>query len=111
MIRRPPRSTRTYTLFPSTTLFRSVLRRRAQQAVLRRAVPSRAVGRGRIAAAGQLPAVDAMSDAPGFQVYPAIDVRGGRVVRMAQGDYARETGYGDDPLALARDYEIGRAHV
>src|SRR3546814_10814039 len=45
-----------------------------------------------------------MSDAPGFQVYPAIDVRGGRVVRLAQGDYARETGYGDDPLALARDY-------
>src|SRR3546814_10896677 len=86
-------------------------------------VPSRAVGRGRIAAAGQLPAVDAMSDAPGFQVYPAIDVRGGRVVRLAQGDYARETGYGDDPLALARDYaeagaawlhlvdQIGRAHV
>src|SRR3546814_12300484 len=96
MIRRPPRSKRTDTLFPYTTLFRSV--------------PSRAVGRGRIAAAGQLPAVDAMSDAPGFQVYPAIDVRGGRVVRLAQGDYARETGYGDDPLALARDYaEAGAA--
>lgn len=39
-----------------------------------------------------------------FTVYPAIDVREGRVVRLAQGDYARETRYGDDPLALALDY-------
>lgn len=39
-----------------------------------------------------------------FQVYPAIDVRGGRAVRLAQGDYARETGYPDDPLALAFAY-------
>ena len=36
-----------------------------------------------------------------FVVYPAIDVRDGRVVRLHQGDYARETRYGDDPLALA----------
>ncbi|MEZ0469935.1 1-(5-phosphoribosyl)-5-[(5-phosphoribosylamino)methylideneamino]imidazole-4-carboxamide isomerase [Luteimonas salinilitoris] len=43
-----------------------------------------------------------MSDA--FTVYPAIDVREGRVVRLAQGDYARETRYGDAPLALARQY-------
>ena len=35
-----------------------------------------------------------------FVVYPAIDVRGGRVVRLRQGDYADETRYGDDPLAL-----------
>lgn len=40
----------------------------------------------------------------GFIVYPAIDVRDGRVVRLAQGDYARETHYGDDPLAIARGY-------
>ncbi|MCK9487971.1 MAG: 1-(5-phosphoribosyl)-5-[(5-phosphoribosylamino)methylideneamino]imidazole-4-carboxamide isomerase [Xanthomonadales bacterium] len=40
----------------------------------------------------------------GFTLYPAIDVREGRVVRLAQGDYARETHYGDDPLALALDY-------
>ena len=37
-----------------------------------------------------------------FVIYPAIDVRGGRVVRLRQGDYARETRYGEDPLALAR---------
>ena len=41
---------------------------------------------------------------PAFTPYPAIDVRGGRVVRLAQGDYARETRYGDDPLAIIRAY-------
>jgi phosphoribosylformimino-5-aminoimidazole carboxamide ribotide isomerase len=37
----------------------------------------------------------------GFTVYPAIDVLGGKVVRLRQGDYARETAYDDDPLAVA----------
>lgn len=40
----------------------------------------------------------------GFALYPAIDVRRGRVVRLRQGDYARETAYDDDPLAVARLY-------
>lgn len=39
-----------------------------------------------------------------FTIYPAIDVRGGRVVRLHQGDYAQETAYGDDPFALAMRY-------
>ena len=39
-----------------------------------------------------------------FAVYPAIDVRGGRVVRLQQGDYARETDYAHDPFALAMRY-------
>lgn len=39
-----------------------------------------------------------------FIVYPAIDVRGGRVVRLRQGDYADETRYGDDPLTFAARY-------
>lgn len=39
-----------------------------------------------------------------FILYPAIDVRGGRVVRLRQGDFARELRYDDDPLALARRY-------
>ena len=42
-----------------------------------------------------------MSD---FTVYPAIDVREGRVVRLAQGDYARETRYRPEPLAAAQAY-------
>ena len=39
-----------------------------------------------------------------FTAYPAIDVREGRVVRLRQGDYAQETRYDDDPLALAVRY-------
>jgi len=39
-----------------------------------------------------------------FIAYPAIDVREGRVVRLRQGDYAQETRYADDPLALAQRY-------
>mgnify|MGYP006166879815 CR=1 FL=1 len=40
----------------------------------------------------------------GFTVYPAIDVRDGRVVRLAQGDYARETRYEGAPLDVAARY-------
>jgi len=39
-----------------------------------------------------------------FIVYPAIDVREGRVVRLKQGDYARETDYATNPLRLAQRY-------
>ncbi len=39
-----------------------------------------------------------------FEVIPAIDLREGRVVRLAQGDYDRSTTYADDPLALAGEY-------
>ena len=34
-------------------------------------------------------------------LYPAIDLRGGRVVRLRQGDFAHETVYGDDAVAVA----------
>lgn len=37
-------------------------------------------------------------------LYPAIDLRGGRVVRLSQGDYANETVYGDDPVAVAESF-------
>jgi phosphoribosylformimino-5-aminoimidazole carboxamide ribotide isomerase len=37
-----------------------------------------------------------------MQIWPAIDLRGGKCVRLEQGDYARETIFGDDPLAVAR---------
>ena len=39
-----------------------------------------------------------------FLLYPAIDLREGRVVRLRQGDYAAETRYAEDPLALAKRY-------
>ena len=45
-----------------------------------------------------------MSVTASFTVYPAIDVRDGRVVRLRQGDYAQETRYDDAPLALAQRY-------
>jgi phosphoribosylformimino-5-aminoimidazole carboxamide ribotide isomerase len=40
-----------------------------------------------------------------FTIYPAIDIRGGKCVRLFQGDYAQETVYGDSPLAVAREWE------
>lgn len=36
---------------------------------------------------------------------PAIDLRDGRCVRLVQGDFAKETVYDDDPLAVAKRYE------
>jgi phosphoribosylformimino-5-aminoimidazole carboxamide ribotide isomerase len=45
----------------------------------------------------------------GFDLYPAIDVRGGRCVRLLRGDYERETVYGDDPVAQARRFEAAGA--
>lgn len=38
------------------------------------------------------------------ELYPAIDLRGGHVVRLRQGDYADETVYGDDPVAVASGF-------
>jgi phosphoribosylformimino-5-aminoimidazole carboxamide ribotide isomerase len=38
-------------------------------------------------------------------VYPAIDLRRGRVVRLRQGDPRRETRYSDDPLSVARQWQ------
>ncbi|MCH7801593.1 MAG: 1-(5-phosphoribosyl)-5-((5-phosphoribosylamino)methylideneamino)imidazole-4-carboxamide isomerase, partial [Chloroflexi bacterium] len=36
-----------------------------------------------------------------MDVIPAIDLRGGRCVRLYQGDYDRETVYSDDPVEVA----------
>ena len=44
-----------------------------------------------------------------FELYPAIDLRGGRVVRLHQGDFDRETVYDDDPVAVARSFETAGA--
>lgn len=37
-----------------------------------------------------------------MQIWPAIDLRGGKCVRLQQGDYGRETVFGDDPAEMAR---------
>lgn len=39
-----------------------------------------------------------------MQIFPAIDLRGGQVVRLYQGDYDQMTVYGSDPCAVARDF-------
>lgn len=38
------------------------------------------------------------------ELLPAIDLRGGRVVRLRKGDYSAETVYGDDPLVVAEGF-------
>jgi phosphoribosylformimino-5-aminoimidazole carboxamide ribotide isomerase len=35
-------------------------------------------------------------------ILPAIDIRGGKCVRLKQGDYSQETVFGDDPVGMAR---------
>ncbi len=40
-----------------------------------------------------------------IEVIPAIDIIGGKCVRLSQGDYSRVTEYNDDPLAVARRFE------
>jgi phosphoribosylformimino-5-aminoimidazole carboxamide ribotide isomerase len=40
-----------------------------------------------------------------LEVLPAIDLRGGRCVRLRQGDFAAETVYDDDPVRVARAFE------
>jgi phosphoribosylformimino-5-aminoimidazole carboxamide ribotide isomerase len=42
-------------------------------------------------------------------IYPAIDLRGGRVVRLTEGKFDQEKSYGDDPLAVARGFKAGGA--
>ena len=72
------------------------------------ALPTRAVLGGRAESKG------VKDDRPGgrptgmsgtsFEVIPAIDIRGGLVVRLSQGDFARETVYSDDPVAVAQAF-------
>lgn len=49
-----------------------------------------------------------------MEIIPAIDILGGRCVRLEQGDYARETVFGEDPVAVAQRWEgagAARIHV
>ncbi|WP_437222913.1 1-(5-phosphoribosyl)-5-[(5-phosphoribosylamino)methylideneamino]imidazole-4-carboxamide isomerase [Planctomicrobium sp. SH661] len=40
-----------------------------------------------------------------MEILPAIDLRDGKCVRLRQGDYAQETVFGDDPVAMAQRWE------
>jgi len=49
-----------------------------------------------------------------MEIIPAVDLRGGRCVRLYQGDYHKETVYSEDPVAMARNFEAQgarRLHV
>jgi len=49
-----------------------------------------------------------------MEIVPAVDIRGGRCVRLYQGDFQRETVFGDDPVAVARSWQeagAARLHV
>ena len=49
-----------------------------------------------------------------MEIIPAIDIRGGRCVRLDQGDYDRETVFADDPVEMVRRWEkagVRRLHV
>ncbi|WP_417744698.1 1-(5-phosphoribosyl)-5-[(5-phosphoribosylamino)methylideneamino]imidazole-4-carboxamide isomerase [Rosistilla oblonga] len=39
-----------------------------------------------------------------MEIWPAIDLRGGKCVRLKQGDYARETVFSDEPATMARQW-------
>jgi phosphoribosylformimino-5-aminoimidazole carboxamide ribotide isomerase len=40
-----------------------------------------------------------------FEIIPAIDLRAGRCVRLSQGDFERETVFGEDPVAIGRHWQ------
>jgi phosphoribosylformimino-5-aminoimidazole carboxamide ribotide isomerase len=44
-----------------------------------------------------------------FEILPAIDLRGGHVVRLQEGDFARETVYGENPVATAQAFAAAGA--
>ena len=49
-----------------------------------------------------------------FHIYPAIDIQGGRCVRLLRGDFEQSTVYHEDPLEAARRWRslgAGRLHV
>lgn len=47
-----------------------------------------------------------------MQIFPAIDLCGGQVVRLYQGDYEQMTVYGSEPCAAARDFiEAGAKYL
>lgn len=57
---------------------------------------------------------EAPQAAHSIELIPAIDVIGGRVVRLTRGDYATEKAYGDDPLDMAKrfaDLGFRRLHL
>ncbi|MBM3147287.1 MAG: 1-(5-phosphoribosyl)-5-((5-phosphoribosylamino)methylideneamino)imidazole-4-carboxamide isomerase, partial [Actinobacteria bacterium] len=38
-------------------------------------------------------------------LFPAVDIQGGRVVRLRGGDFSRSTVFSEDPLDMAQQWE------
>src|SRR3989337_2048937 len=60
------------------------------------------------------PAIGGSRSAPVVDLFPAIDIRNGRVVRLSQGEATRQIVYGTDPAAIAErfaDQGAGWVHV
>ncbi|RPD41047.1 1-(5-phosphoribosyl)-5-[(5-phosphoribosylamino)methylideneamino]imidazole-4-carboxamide isomerase [Chitinophaga barathri] len=54
------------------------------------------------------------AQAKGFTIIPAIDIIGGKCVRLTQGDYAQQKVYNENPLEVAMEFEdsgIQRLHL
>src|SRR3990170_486110 len=48
----------------------------------------------------------------GVEVWPAIDLRGGKCVRLRQGDYEQETVFAENPAAVAKKFvDAGAQHL
>src|SRR3546814_6326522 len=111
MIRRPPRSTRTYTLFPYTTLFRSIFHR----AVFFQSADDLRHGRALLAdrdidAVELLPLVVALVDA--LLVNEGIDGDGGLAgLAVADDQLALAAADGHERVERLETSQIGRVHV
>jgi phosphoribosylformimino-5-aminoimidazole carboxamide ribotide isomerase len=72
------------------------------------------VGRRRHCPLSRLPILDCEIAIPRFEFIPAIDLLGGRCVRLHQGRYDEATVYDEDPAAVAADFArhpLARLHV
>ena len=63
-------------------------------------------------AASPKPRPGGSRSAPVVDLFPAIDIRHGRVVRLSQGEATRQTVYGEDPVAVAERFaDAGRGWI
>ncbi|HET7427657.1 MAG TPA: HisA/HisF-related TIM barrel protein, partial [Gemmatimonadales bacterium] len=66
-------------------------------------------GRARLPSGPTKPQPGGCRSAPVVDLFPAIDIRHGRVVRLSQGEATRQTVYGEDPVAVAERFAAAGA--
>src|SRR3546814_621271 len=100
MIRRPPRSTRTDTLFPYTTLFRSNQKRRTRKDLLQAA--SRLMKQGRKPSLEEIAEEALVSRATAYRYFPGVEallLEASLDVAVPEADDLFRDGTSDDPVA------------